>query len=139
MNCNFCFFFQLLCPKSILFESFTWVIFHIDFVSFLFRISKLKNDISYIKYHFSHRLEKVCRWLNMYYSNTRIIFKKITTISIWIIFKKNVWTYKECNFYQYWDTQSYIHPHVSIWSSRGKVRNKNVNFSISIIGHCYVR
>jgi hypothetical protein len=47
---QFLFVFQFFCPKSIFFESFTWVIIHIDFVGFSFRIFKLKNDISYIKY-----------------------------------------------------------------------------------------
>jgi hypothetical protein len=36
-----------------------------DFVGFSFKIYKLKNDISYIKYKFSHKIEKVCRWLIM--------------------------------------------------------------------------
>ncbi len=44
-----------------------------DFVSFPFRTSKLKNDIGYVKYKFSHKFEKVCRGLNMYYSKIRII------------------------------------------------------------------
>jgi hypothetical protein len=30
----------------------------------LLGLSNLKNDISYIKYKFSHRFEKVCRGLN---------------------------------------------------------------------------
>jgi len=115
------------------------VIIHINFVGFPFRISKFKNDINYIKYEFSYRLGKVCRWLNMYYSNIKIKIKIITTMSIWIIKENLVWTYRECNFYQYWNTQSFVHPHVSIWSTRGKVRNKNMGFSIFMIGHCYVR
>jgi hypothetical protein len=86
----------------------------LDFVGFPFRNSKLKNDISYIKYKFSHRSGKVCRWLNMYYSNIRIIiFKKLTTMSIWIILKNLVWTYKECTFCHYWATILCIHPHVN--------------------------
>jgi hypothetical protein len=32
-----------------------------DFVGFPFRTSKLKNDINYIIYNFSHRFGKVCR------------------------------------------------------------------------------
>jgi hypothetical protein len=32
-----------------------------DFVGFPLRISKLKNDISYIKFKFSHRFGKVCK------------------------------------------------------------------------------
>jgi hypothetical protein len=47
-----------------------------NFVGFPFRTFKFKNDISYTKYKFSHRLGKVCRSLNMYYSNIRIIIKK---------------------------------------------------------------
>jgi hypothetical protein len=31
-------------------------------------------------------------------------------MSIWIILKNLIWIYKECNFYQYWDTQSCMHP-----------------------------
>jgi len=57
-----------------------------DFVGFPFKTSKLKNDINYIKYMFSHRFGKVYRWLNMYYLKIKIItLKKITTMSIWII------------------------------------------------------
>jgi hypothetical protein len=53
-----------------------------DFVGFPFRISKQKNHINYIKYKFSHKFGKVCKWLNMYYSNIRIItFLKITTVT----------------------------------------------------------
>jgi hypothetical protein len=96
---QFLFVFQKNCPKSIFFESFTWAIIHMDFVSFPFRTSKLKNDINYIKYKFSHRFGKVCWSLNMYYSNIRIIiFLKVTTMSIWIILKNLIWTYKECKF-----------------------------------------
>jgi len=32
-----------------------------NFVGFLFKTSKLKIDINYIKYKFSHIFEKVCR------------------------------------------------------------------------------
>jgi hypothetical protein len=42
-------------------------------VGFPFRTFKLKNGINYIKYKFPHRFGKVYRWLNMYYSNIRII------------------------------------------------------------------
>ncbi len=101
---------QFLCPKSIFFESFTWGIIHMDFVGFPFKTSKLKNDGNYIKYKFSHRFGKVCRWLDMNYSNTKIIFfLKVTTMSIQIILKNLVWTYKKCNFYQYWATIPCIH------------------------------
>jgi hypothetical protein len=68
------------------FESFTWAIVHMDFVSFPLKIFKQNNDINYIKYKFSHRFGKVCWSLNMYDSKIRIIiFKKIITMSIWII------------------------------------------------------
>jgi hypothetical protein len=43
-----------------------------DFVGFPFKTSKLKNNIGYIKYKFSHRFGKVCKWLNMYYSKIQI-------------------------------------------------------------------
>jgi hypothetical protein len=93
------FLFQIFCPKSIFFERFTWVSIHMDFVGFPFRTSKLKNDINYIKYKYSHRFGKVCRSLNMYHSKIIIIiFFKVTTMSIWIILKNLVWTYKECKF-----------------------------------------
>jgi hypothetical protein len=59
MNCNFYFFFNFFVPKAYVFESFTWVIIHLDFVGFSFRIFKFKNDINYIKYNFSHRFGKV--------------------------------------------------------------------------------
>jgi hypothetical protein len=105
------FVFQKICSKIIFFESFRWVIILKNFVSFFFRTFKFKNDISYIKYKFSRRFWKVWRWLNMYYSNIRIIiFLKVKTMSIWIILKNLVWTYKECKFCQYWNTQSCIHP-----------------------------
>ncbi len=103
--------FQFVYSKSIFFESFRRNIILKIFEGFLFRTSKLKNEINYIKYKFSHRFENFCRWLNMYYSNIRIItFLKIKTISIWIILKNLIRTYRECNFYQYWDIQSCIHP-----------------------------
>jgi hypothetical protein len=89
----------MFCPKSIFFERFTWIIIHMDFVGFIFRTSKLKNDINYIKYKFSHRFGKVCWSLNMHYSKIRIIiFFKVTTMSIWIILKNLVWTYRECKY-----------------------------------------
>jgi hypothetical protein len=83
-----------------------------DFVSFPFRTSKLKNDINYIKYKFSHRFGKVYRGLNMYYSNIRIIiFFKVTTMSIWIILKNLVWTFcRECKNYRKWATWLCIYP-----------------------------
>ncbi len=100
--------------KSIFFESFKWGIIFMDFVGFPSRTSKLKNDIRYIKYKFSHRFEKVWRWLNIYYSNIKIvIFFKVITMSIWIILKNLVWTFRECNFNWYWATIACIYPHVS--------------------------
>jgi hypothetical protein len=51
------------------FESFRQNINLKNFVGFPSMTSKLKNDINYIKYKFSHKFEKVCTWLNMYYSN----------------------------------------------------------------------
>jgi len=96
---QFLFVFKKNCPKNIFFEIFRWGIILLDFMSFSFRTCKSKNDISYIKYQFSHRFGKVYRWLNMYYSNTKIlIFLKITIMSMWIISKNLVWTYRECIF-----------------------------------------
>jgi len=56
MSCNFFLFFNLFVPKVYAFESFTWGIIHMNFVGFPFKTFKLKNDINYIKYKFSHRL-----------------------------------------------------------------------------------
>jgi hypothetical protein len=58
-----------------------------DFVSFPFKTSKFfKKNITYIKYNFSNRFGKVCRWLNMYYSKIKIVtFFKVTIVYIWII------------------------------------------------------
>ncbi len=61
MSYNFCLFFNFFVPKTYVFESFKWGIIPLDFVGFPFRTFKLKNDISYIKYKFSHRFGKVCR------------------------------------------------------------------------------
>jgi hypothetical protein len=95
----FVFFSIFFGPKSIFFESFTWVIIQMDFMDFPFKISKLKNDISHIKYKFSYKFGKVCRSLNMYYSKIKIIIiLKVTTMSIWIILKNLVWIYRECKF-----------------------------------------
>ncbi len=108
---QFLFFFQFLCPKSIFFRSFRWGIIPLDFVSFPFRTSKLKNDIIYIKYKFSHRFVMVCRWLNIYYSRIKIIiFLNIIIMSIWIILNNLVWTCRECNFCHCWATILCIHP-----------------------------
>jgi hypothetical protein len=94
MSCNF--FKKIICPKNMVFKSFKQGIIPLDFGSFVFRTSKLKNDINYIKYKFSHSFEKLCRWLNMYYSKSIIIIiKKLTTMSIWIILRNFIWTNKE--------------------------------------------
>jgi hypothetical protein len=109
MSCNF--FFSFFCPENIIFKNFIWVIIHMDFLGFPFRSFKLKNDFSYIKYKFSHRFGKVCKWLNMYYSKIKIItFFKVTTMSIWIILKNLAWTYRECNFCRYRTTIACIYP-----------------------------
>jgi hypothetical protein len=70
----------------------------LNFVGFPFKTSKFKNDINYIKYKFLHRFGKVCKWLNMYYSKIKIIILK------------NIWIYRECNFFHYWATVLCIHP-----------------------------
>jgi hypothetical protein len=80
---QFLFVFNFFVSKAYVFENFTWAIIHMDYVGFPFGTFKLKNDIRYIKYKFSHRFEKVCQSLNMYYSKIRIIiFFKTTTMSI---------------------------------------------------------
>jgi len=61
MSCNFCFFFNFFVLRTYVFESFTWVIIHMDFVGFPFRTSKLKNDISYIKHKILCGFVKVSR------------------------------------------------------------------------------
>jgi hypothetical protein len=55
-----------------------------------------------------------------------ITFLKVKIMSIWIILKNIVWTYKECNLCQYWDTQSCIHP----------LYTKPLN--CTIVGHIFV-
>ncbi len=98
-------YFLISLSQNIFCESFRWGIIFLEFVGFPFKTSKLKNDINYIKYKFSPIFGKVCRWLNMYHSKVIIIiFKKVTTMSIWIILKNLVWIYKKCNFYCYWTT-----------------------------------
>ncbi len=110
---QFLFVFQIFCPKIIFFESFWCGIIPLDFMGFFYKTSKSKIDFSYIKYQFSHRFGKVCRWLNMYYSNIRIlIFFKITTMSIWIILKNLICIYKECIFCRFWTTIPCIHPYL---------------------------
>jgi len=102
--------FNFFVPKAFFWKLYTGH-YSLNFVGFPFRTSKLKNDINYIKYKFLHRFGKVCRWLNMYYSKIRIItFLKITTMSIWIILKNLIWTYRGCNFCQYWAIAPCIHP-----------------------------
>ncbi len=111
MNYNFCLFFNFFGPKACVFENFRWGIILLDFVGFPFKTSKIKNGINYIKYKFSHRFGKVFRWLNIYYSKIKItIFKKVITMSIWIILKNLVWTYKECSFCSYLAIVLCIHP-----------------------------
>jgi len=46
MNYNFCLFFNFFVPIAYVFENFIWGIIHMDFVSCLFKTSKLKNDIN---------------------------------------------------------------------------------------------
>ncbi len=101
-----------------IFRNFKWAILPLDFVSFLFRTFKLKNDTSYIKCKFSHNFGRVCRWLNMYYSNIKImIFFKVTSMSSWIILKNLLWIYMECNFYHYWAIVPCIHPTLNVANS----------------------
>ncbi len=76
-------------------------------ISLAIRVEESKKKFAF------HRCGKVCRWLNMYYSNIKIItFFKVTSVSFLIISKKIVWSYRECNFCQYWATLSCIHPNV---------------------------
>jgi hypothetical protein len=109
MICNFYFYFFNFCPKKKVFLSFRWGIIFSNFMGFCFRTSKSEKNISYIKYQISHRFGKVCKWLNMYYSN----ISKVTTMCIWIILKNLVWTYRECIFYHFWAIMLCIHPFVS--------------------------
>ncbi len=84
-----------------------------EFVGFLFRTSKFKNDINYNTYKFSHKFGKVCKGLNMYYSKIRIIIIfKITTMFIWIILKNLEWTSRECKKCWKWATWLCIYPGV---------------------------
>ncbi len=77
-----------LSQKHFFLESCRLSIIPLNFLGFFKGFSKLKNDISYMKYKFSHRFGKVCKWLNMYYSNIMIVtFKKLTTMFIWFILK----------------------------------------------------
>ncbi len=106
------FYFQFFCSKKICFWKFYMgrCSFRLCGV-FLLRFPNLKMISTTLNISFHYRFGKVCRWLNMYYSKIRIItFLKVVTMSIWIILKNLVLTYRECNFCQYWDTQSYIHP-----------------------------
>jgi hypothetical protein len=115
---QFFLFFNFFVRKAYAFESFKWGNILKNFVSFSFRTSKFKNDISYIKYKFSHIFGKVCKWLNIYCSNIKIItFKKIKTMFIWIILNNLKWTYRECNFWQYWHIQLCIHP-IIVWQQK---------------------
>jgi hypothetical protein len=75
--------FKLFVPKAYFLKVLNGALFLWTFVGDPFRTSKLKNDINYIKYKFSHRFGKVCKGLNMYYSNIKIIILlKVTTMSI---------------------------------------------------------
>jgi hypothetical protein len=62
--------------------------YFMDFAGLSFKTSKLKNDINYIKYKFSHWFEKVCRGLNMYYSKIKIIILKKKQPCLFESFKK---------------------------------------------------
>jgi hypothetical protein len=107
----FILFFNCFCPKSIILENFRWNIIAMDLVGFLLGCSNKKNDINYNKYNFSHIFGKVYRWLNIYYLNIKIIiFKKLTTMSIWIILKNIVWIFRKCSFSRYWTIVPCIHP-----------------------------
>jgi hypothetical protein len=102
MDYNFCLFFNFFVPKKYFLKVLDGALFLWTLWVFLLGLPNLKNDINYIKYKFSHRFGKVCRWLNMYYSNIIIIlFFKVTTMSICIILNNLVWTYRECNFCHY--------------------------------------
>jgi hypothetical protein len=102
----------------------------LDFMGFSFKTSKSKNDINYIKYHFSHTFGKVCRWLSMYYSHVGIlIFFKVKTISIWIILKNLVWIHKDCIFYCFWSTVHWIHP----WTNHMAFRCKWVDLGVHLL------
>jgi hypothetical protein len=104
-------YFSIFLSQKHFFENFIWGIIFMNFVGFSFKTFKFKNDTNYIKYKFSHRFGKVCRWLNLYYSNINIIiFFKLTTMSIWIILTNLIWTYKECSFCRYWTTIACIYP-----------------------------
>jgi hypothetical protein len=82
MSCNFCLVFKFFVRKSYFLKVLNGAIF-LWTLSFPFRTSKLKNDINYVKYKFSHGFGKVCRGLNMYYPNIIIIILfKVTTMSI---------------------------------------------------------
>ncbi len=116
-------FFKKNVSKAYGFENFRWGITFMDFVGFLFRTCKFKNNINYIKYTFSHRFGKVCRGLNIYYSNIRIIiFFKVTTMSIWIISKNLVWIC-ECKNYWKWVIWLCIYPWKSCKQFESKTRS----------------
>jgi hypothetical protein len=105
MSCKFYFIFNFFVPKAYFLKVLDGALFIWTLWVFLLELPNLKHDINYIKYKFSHRFGKVFRWLNMYYSKIKIItFKKVTTMSIWIILNNLVWTCKKCNSYWYQDT-----------------------------------
>jgi hypothetical protein len=73
----FCFF-NFFVPKAYVLKVLNGVLFLKELWVFILGFSKLKNNINDIKYKFSHRFGKVCKWLNMYYSKIRLItFLKI--------------------------------------------------------------
>jgi hypothetical protein len=109
MSCNFCLF-QFLYPKGTCFWKLYIGHYHMDIVGFIFRTSKLKMTSNTLNTSFHIGLGRFANDWTCIIQRFKITFKKVTTKSIWIIWKNCVWTYKECNFYQYWNTQSCIHP-----------------------------
>jgi hypothetical protein len=109
---QFFFVFFFFGPKNICFGTFKISHYSYGFCEFSFQdFQVLKNNISYIKYKFSHRFGKICRWLSMYYSKIRIMtFFKATNVSIWIILKNLVWIRKDYDFYHFWAIPLCIHP-----------------------------
>jgi hypothetical protein len=58
-----------------------------------------------VSFNFWLGVANVHRWVNIYKLNiTIMIFKKITTISIWIFFFDFLWTYVECKYCCFWAT-----------------------------------
>ncbi len=110
---QFYFVFKFFVPKAYFLKVLDGTVFLWILWVFLLRLPNLKNDISYIKYTFSHRFVKVCKGLNIYYSNFRIIIKKkVISMSIWIIFNNLVWTCKKCKNYRKWAIWLCIYPSI---------------------------